>query len=265
MKLPEPPPAKIVMSSDGLKLATYDWGDEDAPVVLAIHGFASSAELNFLRTGWTRDLTRAGFRVIGVDQRGHGSSDKPHDPSFYSLDRLVNDVMDVLDAYVVGEAHYVGYSLGARVGWQVALDSPDRITKAVLGGIPDGQPLTRFRTDQALDYVATGEPVTDRITGAYLSMASAMPNNDLAALVALVRGMRGGREPSPDSPPNVPILFATGTDDAIIERSRLLADSAPRGRFYAIPGRHHFNAPTSRHFRDAAVEYLSEGTATEAG
>ena len=260
MKLPEPPPARIVMSSDGLKLATYEWGDEDAPVVLVVHGFASSAILNFFRTGWTRDLTRAGFRVIGLDQRGHGASDKPHDPAFYSLERLVNDVMDVLDTYLIDDARYVGYSLGARVGWQVALEAPDRITKAVLGGIPDGQPLTRFRTDHALDYLATGEPVTDQITAAYLSMASAMPNNDLAALVALVQGMRGGREPSPAAPPHLPILFATGTEDAIIERSRRLADAAPRGRFYPIPGRHHFNAPTSHHFRDVAIAYLTEGS-----
>ena len=246
------------MSSDGLKLATYEWGDPDAPTVLAVHGFASSAILNFMRTGWTRDLTRAGFHVIGVDQRGHGASDKPHDPAFYNLDRLVHDILNVLDTYLIDEAHYVGYSLGARVGWQVALDAPDRITRAVLGGIPDGEPLTRFRTDQALDFLDTGAPVTDGITNAYLTMASAMPKNDLRALVALVNGMRGGPEPSPDHAPSQPILFATGSEDAIIERSRRLAHAASRGHFFTIPGRHHFNAPTSRHFRDAAIAWLSE-------
>ncbi len=246
------------MSSDGLKLATYEWGDPDAPTVLVVHGFASSAILNFMRTGWTRDLTRAGFHVIGVDQRGHGASDKPHDPALYTLDRLVQDILNVLDTYLIDETHYVGYSLGARVGWRVALDAPERITRAVLGGIPDGQPLTRFRTDQALDFLDTGAPVTDRITNAYLTMASAMPNNDLRALVALVRGMRGGPEPSPAHAPSQPILFATGSEDAIIERSRHLARAASRGHFFAIPDRHHFNAPTSRHFRDAAIEWLTE-------
>ncbi len=250
------------MSSDGLKLATYEWGNPDAPTVLAVHGFASSAILNFMRTGWTRDLTRAGFHVIGVDQRGHGASDKPHDPSFYNLDRLAQDILNVLDTYLIDETHYVGYSLGARVGWQVALDAPERIMRAVLGGIPDGQPLTRFRTDQALDFLDRGAPVTDRITNAYLTMASAMPNNDLRALVALVKGMRGGPEPSPDQAPSQPILFATGSEDAIIERSQRLAHAASRGHFFTIPGRHHFNAPTSRHFRDAAIQWLTEPTAT---
>ena len=45
-----------------------------------MHGFASSCRDNWVSTGWVRDLTRAGFRVLGVDQLGHGASDKPHDP-----------------------------------------------------------------------------------------------------------------------------------------------------------------------------------------
>jgi pimeloyl-ACP methyl ester carboxylesterase len=246
-----------MFSSDGLKLATYEWGDPDGPVVIAVHGFASSAVMNFFRTGWTRDLTRAGFRVIGVDLRGHGASDKPHRAEYYKIERFVADILDVLDAYMIGDAQLVGYSLGARVGWQVALDMPDRISRAVLGGIPDGQPLTRFRTDQALAYLTAGEQVTDQITSAYLSMATAVADNDLHALIALVEGTRGGLQPDPANPPSQPILFATGSNDAIIERSRALAEAAPRGTFYEIPDRHHFNAPTSKDFREAAIAFSS--------
>jgi hypothetical protein len=52
------------------------------------------------------------------------------------------------------------------------------------------------------------------------------------------------------------VLFATGSDDAILERSRGLSEATPNGVFYEIPGRNHFNAPTSRHFRTAAIEFL---------
>ncbi len=48
------------MSPDGLPIATYDFGDPDAPVVVAVHGFASGALLNWHASGWTRDLLRAG-------------------------------------------------------------------------------------------------------------------------------------------------------------------------------------------------------------
>ena len=93
--------------------------------------------------GWVRDLTRAGFRVLGVDQRGHGASDKPHDARDYTMDALVADLLTVLETYLLDSVLYAGYSLGGRVGWQLLVDAPDRVTRAVLGGIPDGRPLAR--------------------------------------------------------------------------------------------------------------------------
>ncbi|WP_425319231.1 alpha/beta fold hydrolase [Agreia bicolorata] len=258
--VPDAPRAQKIMSSDGLQLATYDFGDADAPTVLAVHGFASSALVNWHATGWTRDLTRAGYRVIALDQRGHGESDKPHAPSAYSMEQLVADLVVVMDTYLIDEAVYAGYSLGARVGWQAALDLPGRITRAVLGGIPDGQPLTRLRTNEARAFIETGAEVEDRITRAYVTMASAIPGNDLEALMSLVDGMRDGIQPDPSHPPLQPVLFATGSDDAILERSRSLSEATPNGVFYEIPGRNHFNAPTSRHFRTAAIEFLRART-----
>lgn len=245
------------MSSDGFKIATYEWGSDDQPTVVVVHGFASSALLNFFQTGWVRDLTRAGFRVIALDQRGHGASDKPHSPGDYTLEKLVGDLLAVMDTYMLDEAQYVGYSLGSRVGWQAAIDLPERITRVVLGGIPDGDPLTRFRVDEARAFIADGTPVDDVITNAYLTMAGSIPGNDLDALVSLVEGMRGGTQPDRAHPPTQPILFATGSEDGIIEKSRALAEATPSGTFFEIPGRHHFNAPTSRAFRDAAITFVS--------
>lgn len=254
------PPAadpKTVMSPDGVHLATYDMGDPDWPAVLAVHGFASSAYANWIATGWVRELNRAGYRVVAFDQRGHGNSGKPHDPAAYTMALLVGDVQRVLDTYLLDEAVFVGYSLGARVGWHAALGRTHVITRAVLGGIPDGDPLTRFRVDEAKAYLATGEPVEDLLTQAYITMAGGIPGNDLAALVALVEGMRGGEQPDPDDPPQQPVLFAAGSEDRILAASERLAASAPLGEFFLIPGRNHFNAPTSRAFRTRALEFLA--------
>ena len=258
VKLQDAPPPVFVMSHDGLKIATYEWGASDAPTVVLLHGFASSAIVNWERTGWVRDLTRAGFRVIALDQRGHGASDKPHDPSVYTMQNFVADLLAVMDTYMIDEARFAGYSLGARVGWQAALDLPDRISRAVLGGIPDGDPLTRFRVDEARRYISDGSEVGDKLTWAYLGMARGIPGNDLAALVALVEGMRGGLQPDPANPPQQPLLFATGSEDRIVGASRTLAEATPAGRFFEIPGRNHFNAPTAKAFRDAALEFLCD-------
>ncbi|TFD54036.1 alpha/beta fold hydrolase [Cryobacterium frigoriphilum] len=250
------PPHRFVTSTDGVQIATYELGDPAHPTVLLVHGFASSAVANWYATGWTRDLLRAGFHVIAIDQRGHGASDKPHSASAYTMELLVADVELVLDGYLISEARYVGYSLGARVGWAAARAFGARISQAVLGGIPDGDPLKRFQIADARAHLEHGTEVTDHLTGVYLKMAKTLPGNDLAALVALVEGMRGGPQPSADNAPAQPLLFATGSEDRILAASRSLAAAAPQASFFEIPGRTHFNAPPSRAFRDAAVDSL---------
>lgn len=255
--VPDHPPPRRVITTDGVAIASYEWGDPDAPTVVAVHGFASSAIANWHATGWTRELTRAGFHVIAIDQRGHGASDKPHDPAAYSMEILVADLLTVVDSALIDEFALLGYSLGARVGWQVALELPERLARAVLGGIPDGDPLTCFRVDEARRFLAGGQRSDDRLTMIYLDMAAGIPGNDVAALVSLVEGMRGGIQPDQSNPPRQPVLFATGSADPILDASRRLAAATPNGEFLEIPGRSHFNAPTSRVFRHGAVRYLA--------
>ena len=256
MITPAAPSPRVVISADNVKIATYEFGDPDAPTVVAVHGFASSALVNFHATGWIRDLLRAGFHVIAIDQRGHGASDKPQDPRSYTMELLVGDVLQVLDTFMLDEVDYVGYSLGARVGWQAATEMPSRITRAVLGGIPDGDPLTRFRVDQARQFLDDGTVVEDRLTAGYLKMAGGITGNNLGALVSLVEGMKGGPQPHAANAPSQQVLFATGSEDGILAASRSLAEATPNGSFFEIPGRNHFNAPTARAFRDAALEFL---------
>jgi len=244
------------MSADGVGIATYEWGDPDAPTVVAVHGFASSAVANWHVTGWTRELTRAGCHVLAFDQRGHGASDKPRHPADYSMPILVGDLLNVVDTHLIDEFALLGYSLGARVGWHAALELPERLTRAVLGGIPDGDPLTRFEVDEARAFIAGGPRSGDRLTMSYLDMAAGMPGNDLVALVSLVDGMRGGAQPDPRHPPQQPVLFATGSDDPIVDASRRLAAAAPHGEFFEIPSRNHFNAPTSKLFRERGTAFL---------
>ncbi|KTR85281.1 alpha/beta fold hydrolase [Leucobacter chromiiresistens] len=260
--IPEMPEPVYVMSEEGFRLATYTWGDEDAPVVLAVHGFASSCRDNWVSTGWVGGLLREGFRVLGIDQRGHGMSEKPVEPRNYQMPLLVSDVEVILDTYMIDPVRYLGYSLGARVGWHVAVDLADRVERAVLGGIPDGRPLGRLDLAQANDYLANGTPVTDRATQNYVKLAERVPENDLAALIALAGGMRFGDEnPDLGRPPQQPVLVATGTEDLIFDDSKQLAAQLPHGTFAEIEGRHHFNAPGSRDFKRIGIEFLRDAGA----
>ncbi len=260
VRLTEMPDPQFIMVGDGLRIATYTWGDDADPVVVVVHGFASSTRDNWVATGWVRDLLRAGYRVIGLDQRGHGASDKPHEAGDYSIRQLAGDVESVLDTYLVDEAFYVGYSLGARIGWEVAQDIPVRIPRAVLGGVPDGIPLARLDMDQVTALIEHGTPVTDPVTQNYIRLTERVPGNDLRALLAIAGGMRASGTVDPDASraPQQPVLFATGSEDGIIEGSKALAAATPQGRLLEIPGRHHFNAPGSRAFREAAIAFLGE-------
>jgi pimeloyl-ACP methyl ester carboxylesterase len=68
--------------------------------------------------------------------------------------------------------------------------------------------------------------------------------------------MRGGMGPDPADPPSVPLLVAAGDADPVASDSRRLADAAPLGTFLELPDRDHFSAPTSRVFRQGAIDFL---------
>jgi pimeloyl-ACP methyl ester carboxylesterase len=121
--------------SDGVRLHYELHGPEDRPPVVLVHGFASAYQLNWVGTRWQETMLNAGYRVVGLDCRGHGSSDKPHDPRAYSPALMAADVRRLLDELHIAAARYIGYSMGARIGLQAVIDFPDRIVSAVLGGL----------------------------------------------------------------------------------------------------------------------------------
>lgn len=254
---PEMPDPQYVMTREGYRLATYAWGEEDAPTVLAVHGFASSCRDTWVDTGWVGSLLQAGFRVLGVDQRGHGRSEKPSSPEEYTIPKLVGDIETALDTWMVDPVLYLGYSLGARVGWHVCSQLEGRVERAVLGGIPDGRPLGRLDLAQANAYIEQGVPVTDPATQNYVRLAERVPENDLRALVALAGGMRlGEKNTDLGDAPSQPVLVATGSQDKVLEESRKVASLLPNGTFVEIDKRHHFNTPGARQFRQLGIEFL---------
>ena len=64
---------------------------------MLVHGFASDRKQNWQDVGWYETLTGAGYRVVAIDCRGHGESDKPHDDGAYG-DKMVGDIVSVMDA-----------------------------------------------------------------------------------------------------------------------------------------------------------------------
>jgi 3-oxoadipate enol-lactonase len=94
--------------------------------VLLLHGLSDSADIWQIIKG---DLIRD-YRVILMDLRGHGRSDKPETP--YSIRKFSNDVENLLNALNVEKVYIVGFSLGGVVAQQFALNNPEKVISLIL-------------------------------------------------------------------------------------------------------------------------------------
>jgi pimeloyl-ACP methyl ester carboxylesterase len=122
--------ADSFVTSDGVKIHYVTKG-RGTPLVL-VHGFALSGEMNWVAPGAVDSLASS-FMVVVPDLRGHGRSDKPHDPAAYGA-RFVDDLVALLDRLKIQRAHVAGYSMGGGIGLRLVALHPDRVISFVIGG-----------------------------------------------------------------------------------------------------------------------------------
>src|SRR5262249_56727506 len=102
--------------------------------VLLLHGFSDSLD-SWWEVGVAPVLART-FRVVALDLRGHGGSDKPSDPARYRDEHRTADVVAVLDAIGERSSYLVGYSMGGWTALAVARLVPARVRALAIGGAP---------------------------------------------------------------------------------------------------------------------------------
>lgn len=115
-----------VRVDDGVELEVVVEGD--GPGLLLVHGFGGAKE-DFADHV---EALAATHRVVTFDHRGHGESDKPHDPDTYTLHRLRVDVLAVADAVGLDRFRLLGHSLGGMVARALAVTHPERVEALVL-------------------------------------------------------------------------------------------------------------------------------------
>jgi len=128
-------PEDTYIEANGLRFHLIDWGGRGDWLVL-LHGLASQAHIWDLVAPQLIDR----FRVVAVDQRGHGLSDKPD--GGYDFATVSSDLDAILSALKIDRAVLIGHSWGGNVAVQVAVDQPSRVSGLVLvdGGflqVPD--------------------------------------------------------------------------------------------------------------------------------
>ncbi len=251
-------------ASDGVEIAYIERG-EDArrhrPVLL-IHGFASHVGMNWLSTGWVRDLESAGYGVVAHDNRGHGESGKLYDPAAYGTSIMAEDARRLLDHLSIPQAHVIGYSMGARIAARLALDHPGRVRSLVFGGL--GLNMVRVMAGTGPIAHALLQPHIDDVTNptarTFREFAE-QTGSDLAALAACVRSIRDPIPREHIGDLACPVLVAVGSKDVIAGPAEALAGLIPGAEAFEIPDRDHMKAVGDARFKAAALEFLARNDA----
>jgi pimeloyl-ACP methyl ester carboxylesterase len=242
---------------DGVEIAFLDEG-EGEPIVL-VHGFASTAQVNWVYPGWVATLTGAGRRVIALDNRGHGASTKLYDPAAYHSATMAEDVRALIDHLDLARADVMGYSMGARITAFFALANPTRLRRAVLGGLGirlvDGVGLPESIAE-ALEAPSLAD-VRDPMGRTFRAFAE-QTRSDLKALAACIRGSRQTLSRDQVAAIRAPVLVAVGSKDEVAGSAQELAALLPAGRALDIAGRDHMLAVGDKSFKQSVLSFLAE-------
>ena len=135
------------VETNGIKLHVVMAGPEDGQPVFLLHGFPE------FWYGWSKQiepLAKAGYRVIVPDQRGYNLSAKPKGVKAYTVDKLADDILGLMDALGYEKVNLVGHDWGGLVAWALAIWQPERLRK--LGILNAPHPAVMF------NFLRRGDP-----------------------------------------------------------------------------------------------------------
>jgi pimeloyl-ACP methyl ester carboxylesterase len=247
---------KFAQGNDGVRIA-YEVIGNGEPVVL-VHGFASDRMQNWRAPGWYDTLTIAGRRVIALDCRGHGESDKPHAIDAYG-DRMVDDIALVMADTDVSSADVMGYSMGGMLTMGMMMRHPARVQRAIIAGV--GETYFReagIRRHAIADALTVSDPSTlaDLVQKQFRLFAG-QKGKDLAALAACMRAERTVYPREQLGTWAGEVLVVCGENDILTGSPVGLANVFPNGRAVTVPGRDHMTAVGDKVYKQAVADFLA--------
>ncbi|MDQ6886915.1 MAG: alpha/beta hydrolase [Gemmatimonadota bacterium] len=252
--------ARRLALRSGLAVRVVESGRKDARPVLLVHGWGGTSYT------WRKQLpalAAAGFHPIAVDLKGHGLSDKPHDPAEYRLEALVAHLRDVMDALGLARAPIVAQSLGGRISLELAFTDPERVERLALvssvgfGRVSFAGLLPRLVPTAAVPHLPRFAPrpvVAAIMRRAYGSLAPRDERDvdeywSQGADPGFVRALHSlllGVDMTPLAPDRLqtlpmPWMAIEGTRDRIVRRARLhpAVDALRRSRLEIVDGAGH--------------------------
>jgi len=252
------------MASLTTKSGEISFTDEGAgDGIVLVHGFAASAQENWVKAGWVTMLTRAKRRVIALDLLGHGHSAKPHNPGAYTFQGLADDVLAVVDHLQVKKPDVIGFSLGARVALDLLSRHPNRFLLGVFCGV--GERLLvphdvkdRIALPEALEALSA-DTLEAGLAKQFRQFAEAQ-GQDLKALAACSRGLNlAAMEWSRDALREIrnESLVVAGSGDDLAGSAAGLASSLGNAKGKQVPGCGHMDCLTQPMFKAAVMDFLA--------
>ena len=244
--------------SDRINICYSDTG-LGRPIVL-VHGFSASHEM------WSAFPELEDFRLIKIDCRGHGSSDKPMKASEYGL-KMVEDVRRLLDHLEISQAHLVGYSMGAEISIRFATLYPGSVLSLTVGGSGWSQ-----RND-AENYHLLSRSLIE--TGNFESVIRTMSPDISDDELAMVNSLTDGQDPAvlagvAEAMPQIiclprdaflnccfPVLGISGEADPERGNVESLVDVFPDFRLMIIGGTDHMSALSDPLFYESVQNFLT--------
>jgi pimeloyl-ACP methyl ester carboxylesterase len=256
--------------SAGVKIH-YTTEGKGEPVVL-IHGYAASIAANWGQPGVIKALTDS-YQVIALDNRGHGQSDKPHDPAAYGV-KMTDDVIRLMDHLKIKKAHIVGYSMGGFMTEALETTHPNRFITATLGGAgwsdPKDETQQKFFTTLA-DSLEQGKGITPLIlflnppgtpapTPQMLEATNKMflSSNDPLALAAVARARFAPVIEKKIRSNKIPTLALIGEMDPLKAGVDQLKTMMPNLHVVVIPKGTHITAFANPLFSSSLKSFLAE-------
>lgn len=245
----------------------YTVQGEGEPVVL-VHGFAFNADLNWRSPGVIDALAQK-YKVIALDNRGHGLSGKPTDLESYG-EQMPEDIVRLLDHLKIEKAHVIGYSMGGFITLKLTTIHPERLLSAAPCGMGWGQmdAETRDLVDRIATSLEKGKgfgPLLERlnIQAEAGGVAGRIFNymltsiNDTNALAKAMRGMPGLIVSEPQLRANqVPVLSVVGRDDPLAEDAPALHETMANHELVYLDHADHVTALEHAGFIPALLKHL---------
>jgi pimeloyl-ACP methyl ester carboxylesterase len=224
------------------------------------HGFVADANANWVATGVVDALMAAGHSVIAPDARGHGGSEKPHDPDRYGEQRMARDLAILLDTIGTQQVDLVGYSMGAIVA--LILASKDkRIRRLAIGGVGSGViecggvDRRAVSNESIIEALSTDDPasIDSSEARAFRMLADAL-KADRQALTAQAQSIYRGRIALEQI--TIPTLILAGEQDPLAVRPQTLAKAIPNATLKILAG-NHIEALGDPSFIRSIVDFLA--------